>query len=399
MLFGDVWGRFGVRVQSTLRAVRRGATRRSPRARLRSFERVETLESRSLPTGLALIAGTVFDDLAGDGLTLSDPVLTGVTVSLYRDGGNGVFDGGAGGGDDVLLATDSTDAQGQYEFEYLSEGRYFVEQAAVAGHQQRPGANIVTQDVSATDALGVPGVLIDDFSTTVQATQATTSRRTNSSSVAAVEAIGGERDFFLQLTSATGTLSLDSDDVTPDVLEFTASAVAAGRRVVTWDGVDGDGLTLDPTGLGGVDLTNGGQSRYLKFLAGADHPDGALEIRVYSDATNWSLASVAMPNTGGAATATLLIPLDAFVVQAGTGANMASVGAIEQEVTGGAAVDLFEDTDASGDFTPGVDTLIDSTTTNASGLYLFDSLFPSVYVVRIRSSNFASGGALTRTAC
>ncbi len=58
------------------------------------------------------------------------------------------------------------------------------------------------------------------------------------------------------------------------------------------------------------------------------------------------------------------------------------------------AVDLYEDTDGSGDFTPGVDAFISNTTTNASGLYSFDSLFPSVYVVRISESNFANGAVL-----
>ena len=414
---------------------------------MRSFERVETLESRSLPTGLALIAGTVFDDLAGDGLTLSDPVLTGVTVSLYQDGGNGVFDGGAGGGDDVLLATAATDAQGQYEFEYLSAGRYFVEQAAVAGHQQRSGANIVTQDISATDALGVAGVLIDDFSTTTQVTTATTTVRTRSSAVAAPEAIGGERDFSVQLTSATGSVSLAANDVTPGVLEFTASSVATGNRAVIWDGADGDGATLDPTGLGGVDLTAGGTGRYLVFLVGSDHVGGQLDMRIYTDSGNWSLGQITIPDTGGAATSQVVVPFSSFVVQSGSGADFADVGAISVAITGGqavdgqleilrayapltktvnfansqplslgdlvwtdsnnngqfdsgeqplagVAVDLFEDSNASGDFTPGVDTLIDSTTTNSSGLYLFDSLFPSVYVVRISQSNFASGAVL-----
>ncbi len=242
-------------------------------------------------------------------------------------------------------------------------------------------------------------------------------------------------------------LSLSANDVSPNLLEFTASAVAAGVRVVSWDGVDGSGTTLNPTGLGGIDLTDGGNTRYLTFLSGADHSDGELAVRVYSDSGNWSLGSLMLPDTGGAATDSIVIPFTSFVAQAGGGADFTNVGAIEMEITGGqavdgqlevlrafapltktvnfvtsqplsignlvwndtnnngqfdagespignVAVDLFEDTDGSGDFTPGSDTLLDSTTTDASGLYLFDALFPSKYVVRINPSNFVAGAVL-----
>ena len=456
MLFGDVWSQLQVRLNSTLRVAGRcvrvaghGASQRSRRARTRSFtgESVETLESRSLPTGLALITGTVFDDLTGDGLAVGDPALTGVAVSLYQDGGNGVFDGGAGGGDDTLVGTQTTNAQGRYEFEFLSAGRYFVQQAAIAGHQQRPGASLVTQDITASDALGVPGVLIDDFSTTTQVTTATTTVRSRSSAVLAPEAIGGERDFLVQITSPTGSIALAANDVTPDVLEFTASSVANGTREVIWDGVDGNGATLNPTGLGGVDLTGGGTGRYLEFLIGSDHVGGQLDVKIYTDAGNWSVGHVAIPDTGGAATGLVILPFTSFVTQAGAGANFSKVGAISISISGAqavdgqlevlrnyapltktvnfansqpmslgnfvwndtdnngqfnvgeqpianVAVDLFADTNNSGDFTPGVDQYLSSKTTNSSGLYQFDSLFPSVYVVRINPSNFATGGAL-----
>lgn len=447
MLFGDIWSQIQLRLQSTVKSVGRGTLHRSrrPRTRPAALGRIEVLESRSLPTGLALISGTVFDDLSGNGLSINDPALNGVNVSLYQDGGNNVFDGGAV--DDVLIDTKPTDSQGHYEFEYLSAGRYFVKQAAVAGHQQRPGANIVTQDISANDALGVPGVLIDDFSTTTQVTTATTTNRTQFSAMLASEAIGGERDFAIQLTSPTGSVALAANDVTPDVLEFTASSVANGTRDVIWDGIDSDGATLNPTGLGGIDITGGGTDRYLVFMVGSDHLGGLLDVKIYTNGSNWSLGQVDIPNTGGAATGRVVLPFSSFVAQAGDGANFANVGAISISIAGkqavdgqlevlrnyapltktvnfanfqpmsvgnfvwndannnglfdtgeqpiqNVAVDLYEDTDGSGDFTPGVDAFISNTTTNASGLYSFDSLFPSVYVVRISESNFANGAVL-----
>lgn len=394
-----------------------------------------------------MIAGTVFNDVAGDGSLTGDPALSGATVTLYRDGGNGTLDRGLSGGDDVQSGTDVTDVQGRYEFEFLPAGRYFVEQTAVVGFQQRSGANVVTQDITAADAVGIPGVLIDDFSTTSQVTTATTTTRIRTSAMAAPEAIGGERDFYVELTSATGSVSLAANDVTPDVLEFTTSSVAAGRRMMIWDGVDGSGATLNATGLGAVDLTGGGTGRYLVFLTGSDHAGGLLDVRIYTDSGNWSSGSIAIPETGGAATAEIVLPFASFVAQAGTGANFANVGAISIEIAGGqavdgqlevlrnyapltltanfansvpmslgnfvwndtnnngqfnageqpigsVAVDLFEDTDGNGSFTPGTDTFVSSTSTNGSGLYQFNSLFPSSYVVRINPSNFALGAAL-----
>ena len=179
MFFGEAW------LQRLFHgALKKSAARCSEHPRRRRERRltsqVEVLESRSLPTGLGLISGTVFDDLTGNGLSADDPVLAAVAVSLYRDGGNNTFD--AGGGDDVLVGTNSTDALGYYEFEFLSAGRYFVSQAAVAGHQQHAGASVVTQLISAADALGVPHALIDDFSTTSQTTSVTTAVRTRSCS-------------------------------------------------------------------------------------------------------------------------------------------------------------------------------------------------------------------------
>ncbi len=143
MRFVDVWGRFGAKLRAALRAAGREPSQRQQR-RARPANGVETLQSRSLPTGLALIAGAVFDDLTGDGLSGDDPALTAIAVSLFRDGGNGQFEGTAVGSDDMLIGTDTTDAQGRYEFEFLDEGRYFVEQASVPGRLQRPGANLAT---------------------------------------------------------------------------------------------------------------------------------------------------------------------------------------------------------------------------------------------------------------
>ncbi|NJN65929.1 MAG: hypothetical protein HC884_04035 [Chloroflexaceae bacterium] len=64
----------------------------------------------------------------------------------------------------------------------------------------------------------------------------------------------------------------------------------------------------------------------------------------------------------------------------------------------GVLVNLYRDEDGSGGYTPGVDSLIASSTTATTdqgpGIYHFDNLAPGDYLVQIDPSNFAEGGVL-----
>ena len=93
---------------------------------MRKWLRLESLEIRT--TMDATISGVVFSDLDNNGLDAGDTFLSGVSVALFRDGGNGTFDDGAG--DDIAVATTTSAATtGAYSFTGLTTiGRYFVEQ-------------------------------------------------------------------------------------------------------------------------------------------------------------------------------------------------------------------------------------------------------------------------------
>lgn len=69
------------------------------------------------------IGDTIWNDLDGDNVQdAGEPGLAGVVVNLYNDGnGNGVVDGG-----DAVVATVTTDANGQYLFSGLANGSYIV---------------------------------------------------------------------------------------------------------------------------------------------------------------------------------------------------------------------------------------------------------------------------------
>ena len=75
------------------------------------------------------ITGTVFEDVVGDALAVGaladadNPAVPGVTVSLYRDGGDGIPDGGDDG---APIATTATNASGQFTFGSLPSDLYWV---------------------------------------------------------------------------------------------------------------------------------------------------------------------------------------------------------------------------------------------------------------------------------
>ncbi|MBD3256778.1 MAG: hypothetical protein GF383_16915, partial [Candidatus Lokiarchaeota archaeon] len=78
-------------------------------------------------------------------------------------------------------------------------------------------------------------------------------------------------------------------------------------------------------------------------------------------------------------------------------------GAVDANEVGvpGVEIELYQDSDESGDFTPGADQYVGATTTDATGHYTFTDLLPSLYptqtyIVVITDTNFslATGGAL-----
>ena len=442
------------------RASRASARRKSLRRGSTSTE-LEYLEPRLLLTidSLASIEGIVYDDLTNDGLTGDDVRQQSVQVELFRDGGDGVFNNG--GGDDVSQGTRSTNSSGVYRFDDLTAGRYFASQDAISGLIQRPGENVVTIDVSVADAGGIAGLLIDAFDDpdpdpgppivpTHEVSVSSAGSLIDSSARLANGVVGSERDLSLELTSATGGLSLNANAFNQELLEFNSSTTAVGIATIVWDGVDGDALTVDPTGLGGVDLTDAGLSTGFKLVAGVDQDGVTITVRVHTDANSVSDSTMNVANTGGPASDALLVLFSSFTQSSGaTGpADFTDVGAIELIITGVTAADgqfglassqgplvkaanfanvqpvslgnlvwndinnngqfdsgtetgipdvtvqLYSDTDGSGTFTAANDVFVTSIVTGGSGDYLFSNLLPGEYVVRIPQAEFDPGGDL-----
>jgi uncharacterized repeat protein (TIGR01451 family) len=423
----------------------RKRTRRKSAKRIHATALInEALEPRVLLTitDLGAIRGVVYNDLTDNGQTVDDPLLTGVTVQLFRDGGDNAFNNG--GADDILVGTDLT-AAGEYAFTGLTAGRYFVRQLPAGGFIMKPGTDVVTIDISAGDAEGTQGVLIDDFSEPVGGQLVTVTfpgTPTASSSVAAPAALGDERDVFLEATAGSVTLNVNTGAFPGDA-NYDANFGATGLYRVVWDGVDGSD-TLNPTGLGSIDLTAADEAGFLLSVGTTDAISATLIV--HSSGTDSSIATIPIP---AGPIDSILVPFSAFAVNTGAGADFSSVGAIELEIDApiastetisslvqsqaptffdanfanfipmtlgnlvfrdvnnngvfdagpesgidGVALTLFADTDSNGLFNNGIDTVIATTVTAGGGLYQFTNLFPDDYFVQVDASNFTGAGVL-----
>ena len=295
--------------------------------RLLQFEPLEhrSLLSVSMP---AAISGVAYYDPTGSALTASDTRLSGVTVKLFRDGGNGVFDGGASGGDDTLVASSVTNTSGGYQFTNLSAGTYFVEQLPATGYVLPTGKNVATVTIAASDLQGVTGQSIDTFSTTIQAASAAyPSGTTGTSYSTAPEAVGGGRDLFVQLTSPHGSCLARRRHHHARRCGFL-DRTRCGRHGPNH--LAGTGHRrfrhrprqyAERDGIESFRFNQPGRQHGIELSLGADHA-GTATLKIYTDGGDWSSATVTIPDTGdGTASQQVFVPFTSFSVGAGTGAD------------------------------------------------------------------------------
>ncbi|MCG8449394.1 MAG: hypothetical protein MI725_07435, partial [Pirellulales bacterium] len=407
----------------------------------------ETLEPRQmLAADMAEIIGVVTADPQGDGNASNDVVVPGATAELFRDNSNGVFDSS-----DTLVDSVSSNSLGQYRFEGLGAGKYFVKITPPADLQFRPGQDLKEVVITTDEADGITGPAIDGF-TTLQVVQATPPLpASDPASLLDGSVLGGERDLFVELTSADNVVSSVTLASNGGKLYFASGSGVTGTAKVVWDGVDSNGQLVNPIGLGGIDLTQSGGNTMtgIALTSGADHPDAKIKLRIYTDAGNWSEFTTTVPESvGGTATGQAVFRFDDVpTASSGSGADFTNVGALELTFEGVSAVDaqvtlvglvgratkrldftaaprlslgdrvwadedddglldagelgiagvklnLYEDTNGDNSYTQGVDQLLDTATTDANGDYLFSDLFPGKYLVQVDPTNFQPQGAL-----
>lgn len=123
-------------------------------------------------------------------------------------------------------------------------------------------------------------------------------------------------------------------------LTVTRPAGSQGEVDLWWDG-NNSTETFSPTGLGGANLTAGGNTGFAIQTVSSSSTVLELQLVVWTDGSNTSHVLFTLPP--GAAI--LEIPFSDFTVSSGAGANFASVGAIYLYTSNNAGAWTFTLTD------------------------------------------------------
>ena len=176
-------------------------------------------------------------------------------------------------------------------------------------------------------------ILIDAFdSAPAQVLSVPCCSGTDSSAVDTAGALGGERD--IETTMLTGVFGTQDLFAGPPLngLYHAQQPLMTGQTKVTWDGNDNDPTNLNPTGLGGLDFTDGGSNNGLHIRVISANGPADLIFTAYSDGSNYSSATLTL--SGSLSNQNFLVPFTSFVTQAGSGADFSNIGALELLIDG-----------------------------------------------------------------
>jgi uncharacterized repeat protein (TIGR01451 family) len=146
------------------------------------------------------------------------------------------------------------------------------------------------------------------------------------SSASGAGILGAERDMEIYLSS--GVIAGNGLDavVSSGFMSYSQDATIAGTLECQWDGADGSSA-LNPTGLGGIDLTGGGAQDAIQLNLSFDDLPAETTWTVYSDGGNASSVTFTLPGLIFGNTR-FVIPFSAFTPILGAGADFSDVGAI-----------------------------------------------------------------------
>lgn len=174
-----------------------------------------------------------------------------------------------------------------------------------------------------------------------------------------VDVLGGERDKVLSRTSPnSGSVSENFNLTFVSAMAYASGLSTSGSALVTYDGNDDDAAGLNPTGLGGVDLTS--SYAWAFRMRAASDLGATATVTVYTDATSCSSASIAVPADPTYAFADFVVPFSTLTTASGCAApaDLTNVGAITLFIDGSTravdvAIDILETVASPGTGTPG----------------------------------------------
>jgi protocatechuate 3,4-dioxygenase beta subunit len=290
----------------------------------------------------ATIGNFVWEDLDGDGIQDADEAgLAGVTVSLYSGS--------------TLVATTTTASDGSYSFSNLTPGSYAVQVTLPSGYSVGP------QDQGGNDALD---------------SDANSSGRTSTITVAS-----GQTNNTLDIALYRPALIGDYVWNDPDgdgIQDLTESGLAGVTvRLYTSGGTLGASTTTDASGAYSFSAAPG--SYFVEFVTPTGYvftPVGQGNDAIDSDANPATGRTPTFIVTSGQTNTTLDAGLyqpssiGDFIWHDTDGDGIQDLG---EPGLAGVTVNLYDDTN----------TLIATTTTNASGNFVFTNLAPDQYVVEV----------------
>ncbi|MEZ5327484.1 MAG: SdrD B-like domain-containing protein [Verrucomicrobiales bacterium] len=292
------------------------------------------------------ISGTVWNDTGDDNVIgAGDTGLTGVTVELWADtDGNGT--------PDSLVASTTTDADGNYSFTGVAPGDYVVVETDPAG-----ATSVTDTEGAATD---------NQVALTLAPNQDSTGNDF-------LDEIAGSSLFDL-----AGTVRLDADG--DGSIGGGETGTIGGATLGLYSDPNGDGDPSDGTLL---DTTTSGPGGGYVFhdLPNGDYVVVEIDADGYAstgDADGGDANTLAAEINSADSTGNDFYDAPAGSI-AGTVYEDGGNGAFgaDDAPLAGVTVELWEDTDGNG--TP--DVLVASTTTDGNGDYSFGGLLPAAYIV------------------
>jgi len=187
-------------------------------------------------------------------------------------------------------------------------------------------------------------LFIDSFDTSQSLYDPPGSGQSNSGYVdtGGSDILGGQRDAQVKKLSGTTQVKLIVDAGGDSLLGYSQNSGVTGTSLLQWDGKDDDPVNLNPTGLGGVNFTQGGHDSILLRVVSDDWPVD-LTFTAYTNANSWSKVTISLG--GLISNQNIVIPYSSFV-QGGAGpANFTNIGAFTLFING-----YNQDTDLRVDF-------------------------------------------------
>ena len=195
---------------------------------------------------------------------------------------------------------------------------------------------LVTAGLIALTSVMAPGALIiDDFNGAQSLAVHASGPANDASTVPVPGVVGGLRGATLDYVSGPLGATLDIDPGGSGILTASSDAITSAAASTGWDGGS------PATGLGGIDLTEGGAISRFRLGVLFDDLPTTITLWVYTDSANWATADLLLPG-GIYSSQEFLVPFASFGGGGGT-VDFTNVGAIAMEFNLDPSTDLALD--------------------------------------------------------